>query len=188
MVAIFVIVSLILAQIVSRRSPEYLGILIAVAIALFATLLWRSSRSFATPALLLATTYIVTRLLVHHVTVLEVRKTLHTQQLMVGPHPLDPRQWDVVAQTGNVYRFGVWSWKTRLLTLEPEMLPVAKPSAEFHAALRKKEIRGFVKWIRFPIYEVERKNGVTRVHLHDARYAARRKANGGFGDVSVTLP
>jgi inner membrane protein len=189
MVLAFVIVTGILARIVMRRSADYVVVLAVVAVILFAMLLWRAPRSFSAPALLLATAYIVARLVIHHATALEVRKHLDAPvvRLMVGPHPIDPRRWDVVAQTGDVYRFGHFTWAGRTLTLAPERLPVAKDSPEYREAKADPHIRGWVNWMRFPWYEIERRNGRTIVHLHDARYATRRRPGGGFGGVSVVL-
>ena len=188
MVLAFILVAGILARIVMRRSPDYLIVLAIVAVILFATLLWRAPRSFSTPALILATLYIVGRLAIHHATALEVRRQMPAvARLMVGPHPIDPRRWDVVAQTGDAYRFGHFTWADRKLTLAAERLPVAQDSAEYREAIADPHIRGWVNWMRFPWYEIERRNGQTIVHLHDARYATRRRPGGGFGGVSVVL-
>ena len=48
-----------------------------------------------------------------YVTALEVREVLGepVQKLMVAPHPMDPTRWDVVAQTGDVYRYGRFNWR-----------------------------------------------------------------------------
>jgi hypothetical protein len=42
--------------------------------------------------------------------------------------------------------------------------------------------------MRFPWYEIERTPQSTRVLVHDARYATRRRPGGGFGVVVVELP
>ena len=189
MIAAFVIVTGLLARIVVRRSPDYLLVLGIVAVILFAMLLWRTQRSFSTHALVVATLYIIARLVIHHATALEVLNQFDAPvtRLMVGPHPIDPRRWDVVAQTGDVYRFGHFTWASRKLTLASEQLPVAKDSPEYREAKADPHVRGWVNWMRFPWYELERRNNEVIVHMHDARYATRRRPGGGFGGVSVVL-
>jgi hypothetical protein len=111
-----------------------------------------------------------------------VARELSPQRLMVAPHPIDPTRWDVVAQTGEVYRFGRFSL-LHGLTLAPRTLPVAKPSREWELAQRDPSVRGFMTWVRFPWYEVEGRH----VLINDARYATRTGRRG-FGGAVVTLP
>src|SRR5688572_841454 len=107
-----------IAWVVGGRSPQYLTIVAVVAIVLLIALLWKSKRTFSTAALILAFAYIGTRLVIHQITVNEVRGRLgRVEQVMVSPHPFDPRRWDVVAQTGDVYRFGRFTWASRSLSL-----------------------------------------------------------------------
>lgn len=189
LIVAFLVVAALLARIVMGRSPDYAIVLGIVAVILFVMLLWRTNRSFSTPALIVATLYIIARLTIHHATALEVRRHFDAPvaQLMVGPHPIDPRRWDIVAQTGDVYRFGHFTWADRKLKLAPEQLPVAKDTPEFREAKADPHVRGWVNWMRFPWYEIERRNNEIIVHMHDARYATRRRPGGGFGGVSVVL-
>jgi inner membrane protein len=187
--ALWLFFTLAIVWVVRGRAPEYLPIVAIVALVLLAALFWRAPRSLATIALAIAFAYIGGRLTIHAITANVVRtEVANVQRLMVSPHPLDPRRWDVVAQTGDVYRFGRYDWRTRALTLAPERLPVAKPSPEWEAARRDPSIRGFITWMRFPWYEVERKPDGTHVLIHDARYATRRRPGGGFGGVEVVVP
>jgi hypothetical protein len=162
-------------------------VVLAVALLLLACLLWRPNRPFAVPALLCASLYVGARLAIHGLTVHEVRKELHAPIVMASPQPIDPLRWDIVARVGDVYRYGRYSWVDQKLRLEPFPIPVAKASPEWDAARRDPSVRGFVSWMRFPWYEVERRNGETRVFIHDARYAVRRNRNQGFGGVEVVL-
>jgi inner membrane protein len=181
--------TLAIVWVVRGRAPEYLPIVLVVALVLLAALFWRAPRPLAPIALAIACAYIGGRLMIHAATANVVRHELrNVQRLMVSPHPLDPRRWDVVAQTGAVYRYGHYTWRTRTLTLADDRLPVPKPSPEWEAARRDPAIRGFMTWVRFPWYEVEPFAGGTRVLIHDARYATRRKGSGGFGGVEVVLP
>jgi inner membrane protein len=187
--ALWLIFSALLVWVVSGRSPEYVPLVIIVALIELAALFWRAPRSFASIALVLAFSYIGARLTINALTAMEVRNQLPgVQRLMVAPHPIDPRRWDVVAQMPDVYRFGRYTWATRTLTLAADRLPLPQPSPEWEEARRDPGIRGFMTWVRFPWYELEQVPEGTRVLIHDARYATRRRAGGGFGGVEVVLP
>ena len=189
MLAVFIACIAALVYVIGRRSPTYLLVVGIVAVLLFVALMWRTERRLATPALILACCYIAARLLIHYATALDVRQTIGEpiQRMMVGPHPMDPMRWDVVAQTGDVYRYGRYNWRnTPRLSLSDDRIPVARPSPEWEAAKRDPSVRGFVTWMRFPWYEIEQTTEGTRVHIGDARYAVRRGRT--FGDTSVLIP
>ena len=187
-IAAFVLVTLMLAYVVAQRSPAYLIVVGVVAVVLFAAMMWQPARPMAVPALIVASVYITARLAIHYAAAVDVRHQLrgNVRKLMVAPHPIDPTRWDVVAETGDVYRYGRYSLRGRKLMLAEDRLPVAKPSPEYEAALRDPAIQGFRTWMRFPWYEVVRENGTTRVLIHDARYAVRR-GRSGWGGVEVVL-
>ncbi|HEX2834818.1 MAG TPA: metal-dependent hydrolase [Thermoanaerobaculia bacterium] len=190
LITAWVVVSALLLYIVYGRSPRYVLIVTVVAAILFAAMWWRAPRPLAGGALILGIVYVGARIGTHAATEQRVRAEIGAPvtKLMVAPLPIDPFRWDVVAQTGDVYRFGRYSWLDRSLTLDPQRLPVAKDSPEWRAAQRDPSVQGFLSWMRFPWYEVERDARGTRVLIHDARYAVRRRAGGGFGGVVVTLP
>jgi inner membrane protein len=190
---LWLVFSGLLAWVVSGRAPEYVPLVVAVALISLAALFWRGPRSLATTALVVAFAYIGARLTIHALTASAVRNELvndfgKVQRLMVSPHPIDPRRWDVVAQTGNEYRYGHYTWRTRTLTLAGDAIPLPKETPEYAAARRDPSVRGFMTWVRFPWYEIERTPDGTRVLIHDARYMTRRRAGGGFGGVEVVLP
>ncbi len=188
LVALWLIFTALLVWVVSGRAPEYVPLVLIVALIQLAALFWRGKRSLATIALVIAFGYIGARLAINAVTALEVRKQLPgVQRLMVSPHPIDPRRWDVVAQMPDVYRFGRYTWATRTLTLAEDQLPLPQPTREWEIARRDPSIQGFMTWVRFPWYEIERTPTGTRVLIHDARYATRRRAGGGFGGVEVEV-
>ncbi|HYO77327.1 MAG TPA: metal-dependent hydrolase [Thermoanaerobaculia bacterium] len=158
-----------ISWIVSRRSPQYLVVIAIVAIVLLAALVWRTEKHLATAALMLATLYIGGRLTIHAVTARAVQREIpDARRLMVGPHPIDPRRWTVIAETANEYRFGDYVWGTGL-TLHPETAPVPVDSPEYRQARAHPDLRGFMTWARFPAYRIERANGKTHVTLYDAR-------------------
>jgi inner membrane protein len=181
----FVVVTMLLAWVVARRSPSYLIVVGVVAVVLLVAMFWKTTPK-AGLAIALASVYIAGRLIIHYVAAYDVRRQIASpvQKLMVSPHPIDPTRWEVVAQIGDVYRYG--GYRRGQLTLADDRLPVAKPSPEYDEARRDPSIRGFLTWARFPWYEVIREGGQTRVLIHDARYAVRRRA-GGWGGVEVKL-
>ena len=184
-VTVLIVVAALIVRVVWGRAPEYLLVVGIVIVILFAALLWRpASRRLPATALLIATAYIVSRLIVHEATEVRVARELGgVDRLMVSPNPLDPTRWDFVAQKGDVYRFGRFTWRDGL-AIDSTALSVPKPSREWEIARRDPSIRGFMTWVRFPWYEVDG----NQVLIHDARYAVRRRPGGGFGGVVVTIP
>lgn len=175
--------------VVARRSAAYVAIVAVVAVVLLLALLWRARRSYAAAALVAAALYIGGRLAIHAATAMQVRaEVAGVERLMVAPHPLDPTRWDVVAETGDVYRYGRYSWLDRRLRLDDHRIPVAQDSPEWREAREDPSIRGFMNWVRFPWYEVVPDPRGKRVLVHDARYAVRRRPGGGFGGVEVVIP
>ncbi|MCI0479113.1 metal-dependent hydrolase [Candidatus Uhrbacteria bacterium] len=187
-IAIFATATLLLAYVVGQRSMPYLGVVAAVAWILFLVLLWRPGVQWIpTAALVLAVTYIGARLVIHEITERKLVRTFASTNIMASPNPIDPLRWDFVAQTGDVYRYGRFHW-IHGTTVAPEPLPVANASPEYDRARHDPSIRGFMTWVRFPWYEIERTPTRTRVLIHDARYVVRRRVGGGFGGVEVILP
>lgn len=187
-IAVFAVATALLAWVVGQRSMQYLGVVAAVASILFLALLWKPRVQWiSTAALVLAFAYIGARLTIHEITERRIAREFASTNVMASPNPIDPLRWDFVAQTGDVYRFGRFHWRTGMVTA-PERLPVAQPSPEYELATRDPSIRGFMTWVRFPWYEIERTPTETRVFLHDARYAVRRRPGRGFGGVEVVIP
>jgi len=174
--------------VVGRRNTQYLGVVILVAAILLVALLWKSKRSFATAAVIVAALYIGARLTLSAATAMQVRAAIPgVERVMTSPHPIDPTRWDVVAEAGDVYRYGRYSWLDRKLDLNPEQIPVAKPSPEWSAVHDHEEIRGFLNWARFPWYEVKRDARGVVVEIYDARSAPRRRPGQPFSGVTVVL-
>ena len=145
----------------------------------------RGTRAWAVPALVIAVAYIGGRLLIHEATERVVRRELRPVRMMASPRPIDPTTWDIVAQLDDHYRYGRYTWADRKLTLAADRLPLPADTPEWRAAKSDPSVRGFMNWVRFPWYYVEKSGGVTRVHIMDARYAQRRMQ--GFGGVVVEI-
>lgn len=185
-----------IAWVVSGRNMSYLIIVGIIAVVLLAVLLWRPSdpdrvgRKLATSALIVATIYIGGRLAVHQATVSAasrqlVQRGLEPSRLLASPHPFDPLHWDVVAEVGQVYRYGDFDWRDRLLVIEDHRIPLPEDSPLWDAAQRDPSVQGYMDWVRFPWYEVRRNPEGTFVHIMDARRA--RRVTSGFGGVAVRV-
>lgn len=201
-IGLLVFFSLAIAWVVGGRSAGYLGVVAAIALVMLGALLWRPKgdpataiRRFAAAGLTIAALYVGARLAIHAATEARVVDAMAARglppvtRLMAGPHPFDPGRWDVVAQSGDQYRFGRYLWFRGGLTLDPRPIPVAKDSPEWRAAIADPSVKGFVTWMRFPAYEVERAGGRTLVHLQDARRAGRSggRMRGRTVDVTSTI-
>jgi inner membrane protein len=189
-------VTALIGRVAGRRSPEYLIVVAVIALLLLAVLLWRGlegrRRAIAATALSIAALYIGGRLALNEATESAATRALvaagvaPVERIMAGPDPLDPRRWEIVAQTPEVYRYGQWLWLGEGLRLEPEAIPRPRPTPEWEEARRAPHVRGFMTWVRFPCYQIERTPTETRVWIQDARRARRR--SGGFGGQLVVLP
>ncbi|MBW3563837.1 MAG: metal-dependent hydrolase [Acidobacteria bacterium] len=184
MVALWAIFTFLILRIVGGRAPEYLVLVAMIAVILLLALLWRGparnarlGARFATTALIVTTLYICSRLLINAAAGAEVERQLEARGivpvrvLMLSPHPIDPRAWSFVARNDDLYRVGTIEWPGGEVELSEETLPVAKESPEWRAARRDPSIRGFMTWVRFPSYVIERTGGETRVLIYDARRA-----------------
>lgn len=190
---LLVVIAAMIGRMVLRRSPEYLIVIAAVVAVLLAAMFWKGSRQRqavarrATVALTIACSYIGLRLMLNEFTEFQVQRNVPSvRRTMAAPHPLDPARWEFVAETPDSYRYGSYNWLSRRLTLSDERLPLPQESPEWSAAQRHPAIRGFMSWVRFPWYEVERTAAGTRVHIYDARRAASGNPRG--RPVVVTLP
>ncbi len=195
LVLTWAVVAALLARVAGGRSAEYLIVVAIVAAVLLAALLWRPPRNrhaLATAALAITVLYIGGRLATNEATETAARRALLAQgigpveRIMAAPHPMDPRRWEIVAQTPEVYRFGQWFWMGEGLRLEAQEIPRPKETPEWAAARRAPHVQGFMTWVRFPWYAIERTPRETRVWIQDARYARRRGT--GFGGAMVVLP
>ncbi|HEV7242723.1 MAG TPA: hypothetical protein VGQ36_26075 [Thermoanaerobaculia bacterium] len=91
---------------------NYLAVVGIVAVILFLALLWKPRVPWiATAALLVAFAYIGARLVIYEIAERRIARELATTALMASPNPLDPTRWDFVARTGDVYRFGRFTFR-----------------------------------------------------------------------------
>jgi len=184
------------ALVVSNRSTSYVPVVVAVGALSLVALLWEphseSTRSrLPIFGLGMAAVLIGGMLTLHALSVSRVRTLLesdgfsHVDRLMVGPAPLNPLRWEIVAQLPGEYRWGAFDWRDNTLTLNPKSLPVPSAGPEWDRVSHHPLIVGYMSWVRFPWYEIERTPEGIRVHVMDARYTRRR--TDGFGGTSVLI-
>lgn len=162
-----------LVRVVGNRSPEYLPVIGIVAAVLLIALLWKPPvRSIARVALAIAAIYVGGRLIVHAIVVRDLATNIEFKRVMAGPHPIDPTRWSVTVLTPHAYRFGTYRLG-KGLALHPETLPPPIDAPEVRAARAHPSVQGFVTWMRFPSYVIERTGNETRVTLYDARRRGR---------------
>ena len=111
------------------------------------------------------------------------------QRLMVGPRLATPFVRDVVAVEGASYQVGTFRWFRRPHVDPASLRSFPRPhpdEAGLVAAAGTELGRRFLRWARFPLVRVERRDGApTVVHLIDLRYADH--AGAGFGTVSIPI-
>jgi inner membrane protein len=184
-----------LARIGWERNPSLLPPLLATAAVLLVALLWRPPPPERHPrlaalGLALAAAYVGGLLALHAAAESRVRDALAAEgrgpiaKLMVGPAPLDPLRWDVVAATPAGYLHGRFDWRARArLVLDPRALEPAERSPLWPAVRSDPAVQGFLAWARFPWIATEAAPGGPRVLLLDARYA--RRPTSGFAGIEV---
>ena len=199
LVVTFAVMATLLFRVVATRAPEYIpAVAIVVALLLFALLLRmsgdpRRAQRMAVIGLVLAGVYIASLIALHAVTEHRVRTDLAQQgigpieRLMVGPVPANPFAWDVVAESGDMFRYGRFSWsRGGSLELSETLLPAAMSLLLWDEIEQSGQSRGFLRWVRFPWLEIEADGTTRRVYLMDARY--RRQRTRGFGGATIELP
>ena len=199
LVITFAVMATLLFRVVATRAPEYLpAVAIVVALLLFALLMRlgddpRRVQRVAVAGLVLATVYVVSLIGLRAITEQKVRAELAQQglgrveRLMVGPVPVNPLAWDIVASSGDHYRYGRFTWSPKgSLELADAELPKAESSDLWSEIAASGQAPGFLRWVRFPWLEVEADGTTRRVYLMDARY--RRQRTRGFGGATIELP
>jgi len=116
----------------------------------------------------------------------DVSQAFPGRKIMVAPVPVVPWQRDVLIEDGDTYLSSSWSLFGGLgqdRSGRPRYLGSTRADEPALAAAKSHpRVRGFLRWARFPVYDVVRDASGAQVRVSDARY---------FGDwatVQVTLP
>lgn len=104
-------------------------------------------------------------------------------ELMVGPAPVNPFRKTVIAETGDHYVTGTFTWLPVRVTFDAGIVPKNDDEPAVTAARRRdRRIQAVLIWSRFPFYDVAPVPEGTRVTLRDVRFGSR------VGGVSVVVP
>jgi inner membrane protein len=108
-------------------------------------------------------------------------------RLMAGPVPVNPLRRELIWDVGDAYRFGAVAWTPRpAVTIEAEPLPKRLEHPAVQAAMQRPAVRDFLRWSRFPFFEVDEHRDRFEVNVGDARFS--REAGGGWMGTSVDVP
>jgi len=109
-----------------------------------------------------------------------------TRHVMAGPIAGDPFERDVIAVTGDGYRFVRVDWLADpMFRFSHDALPRGPRDRVVEAALSAPEVRGMRNWMRFPTFQTRREPHGYTVVIRDVRY--HRDDGGSFGRTEVRL-
>ena len=132
-------------------------------------------------ALVALSAYVVAMLMITTYGRAQVASAFPGRRMMLAPVPLAPWNRNVVLEDGDRYRFGRWS-PAGGLELGWD-LPIGRDRPEVALARERPEARPFLRWSRFPYYQVREEGGATVVEMADARYP-----EADWASVRVRLP
>lgn len=96
------------------------------------------------------------------------------QSLMVGPLAATPFHRTVIVDAGETYSTGVFSWFSRHVTFDRDVVPKNDSHPAVRAAVASEaRIRAVLTWARFPFYRVESTADGEVVILRDLRFGDR---------------
>jgi inner membrane protein len=164
-------------------------------IALIAAHWWRNrdaSGVFARPArvgLLVAFAYVIAMAAGESISRRVVEASLSDAEIprmLIAPAFIDPFRRMVVIDGEHDYRLGVVNLLPRpYFQLDARRIPKGE-SAEARLAAATGDGRTFLRWARFPFFEVDDSKDEPAVYIIDARYTLDRNAV--FGAVRIPLP
>ena len=93
-------------------------------------------------------------------------------RLMVGPVPITPLRREVIADAGDHYETGTFSWWPTGVTFDQVSVQKNENRPEVAAARAAPNVRAFLVWSRFPIWTLTPDAGGTRVTVTDMRFMA----------------
>jgi inner membrane protein len=135
-------------------------------------------------ALLVVAAYTTAMLLVTSLGRARVAAQFPARRFMVEPHVIVPWRRDVLVEQDSLYQFGSYNLFGGLdMGSRPHGLAKGDRNPGVARARQLPKVRAFLRWARFPMYNVVRENGITYVWISDARYKAASWAT-----VEVTLP
>jgi inner membrane protein len=112
----------------------------------------------------------------------------HVSRILASPEGITPFARPIVADIGDRYVVGTVTLLPRPRFTADARSPIVKRDDQPGVAEASRTPLGasFLRWARFPFFEVERRGGTTLVHIVDARYTLDPEAR--FGALTVTVP
>jgi inner membrane protein len=133
-------------------------------------------------ALAVVAAYVTAMLVITGVGRARVAQEFPGHRFMVEPNGIVPWRRDVLVEQDSWYQFGTYRL-TGQLWMAPNGLPKGDRDPAVAVAKQQPDARAFLRWARFPMYNVTRTKGGTVVWMSDARYEGASWAS-----VEVTLP
>ena len=131
----------------------------------------RASMRPARVALVAVAGYILAMIGVTSVGRAQVGADYSGRRLMLAPVPLVPWSRNVVIDDGDRYRMGFWAPGSGYrLTYDIPRGEGGEHRESVALARQHPDARPFLRWSRFPYYEVSREGSGTVVQMYDARY------------------
>jgi inner membrane protein len=91
--------------------------------------------------------------------------------LMVGPAPGTPFERQIIADAGEHYETGAFSWlPTPRVAFHSGQVPKNDQRRETMAARQTSGFQSFLVWSRFPFFQLEEEGAGTRVSVADMRF------------------
>ena len=135
-------------------------------------------------ALAAVATYITAMLVITGVGRARVASEFPGHRFLVEPNGVVPWRRDVLVEQDSIYQFGTYSLFGGLdMGRRPHGLAKGDRDPAVARARQLPTVQPFLRWARFPMYNIVRENGITYVWISDARYRAASWAT-----VEVTLP
>jgi inner membrane protein len=93
--------------------------------------------------------------------------------LMVGPVPVNPFERTIIADAGDHYETGTFTWFPVHVAFDRDIVPKNDRDPRVRAALDAPGVRAFLVWSRFPFWTIEPGLNGTRVTVGDMRFAGQ---------------
>lgn len=109
-------------------------------------------------------------------------------RLMVAPRPVTPFVRTVVLEEALAYRVGTLDWRAPGRFGPDDLVAIGKGDRSPYVARARRvpEVSRFLRWARFPFFQVLPAGVGHRVSVIDARYALA--PNAAFGALTIDLP
>jgi inner membrane protein len=95
------------------------------------------------------------------------------RSLMVGPVPVNPFERTIIADAGDHYETGGFTWLPVHVTFDPDIVPKNDQDPRVRRARDAPGVRAFLIWSRFPFWRIEPDTSGARVTVGDMRFGGQ---------------